>query len=79
MVPKNITLSVKEFLAKNHTQMLQLPLRSSDIFPCDFWLLPKLKSALKDAHFDSVKAVKTKSTKVLMALREKDFQHYFGQ
>jgi len=30
-------------------------------------------------HFESVEAVKTKSTVVLKAFQEKDFQNYFNQ
>ncbi|KAE9521254.1 hypothetical protein AGLY_018346 [Aphis glycines] len=59
--------------------MLQHPPYSPDLAPCDFWLFPKLKSALKDTHFESVEAVKTKATEVLKTLQEKDFQHCFNQ
>jgi hypothetical protein len=34
---------------------------------------------LKEIHFESVGAVKIKSTEVLKALREKNFQHCFNQ
>jgi len=47
--------------------------------PCDFWLFPTLKSELKGTHFESVEAVKTKSTEVLKALQEKDFQRCFNR
>ncbi|KAL4154057.1 hypothetical protein QTP88_001890 [Uroleucon formosanum] len=77
--PAHSALSVKRFLAKNRTPVLQHPPYSPDLAPCDFWLFPKLKSALKGTHFESVEAVKTKATEVLKALQEKDFQHCFNQ
>jgi hypothetical protein len=43
------------------------------------YLFPKIKSALKGTHFDSVDAVKEKATEILMKLSEKDLQHYFQQ
>ncbi|KAL4126402.1 hypothetical protein QTP88_010624 [Uroleucon formosanum] len=58
--PDLCALSVKRFLAKNRTPVLQHPPYSPDLAPCDFWLFPKLKSALKGTHFESVEAVKTK-------------------
>jgi len=77
--PAHSALSVKRFLAKNRTPVLQHPPYSPDLAPCDFWLFPKLKSALKGTHFESVEAVKTKTTEVLKTLQEKDFQHCFNQ
>ncbi|KAL4098417.1 hypothetical protein QTP88_023036 [Uroleucon formosanum] len=77
--PAHSALSVKRFLAKNRTPVLQHPPYSPDLAPCDFWLFPKLKSALKGTHFGSVEVVKTKATEVLKALQEKDFQHCFNQ
>jgi len=72
--PAHNVLSVKRFLAKNLTPILQHPPYSLDLAPCDFWLFPKLKSALKGIHFESVEAVKIKSTEVLKAMQEKYFQ-----
>ena len=44
-------LRVCEFLAKNSiTKMDHLPY-SPDLAPCDFWLFPKLKNALKGQRF----------------------------
>jgi len=70
-------LSVQRFLAKNRTPVLQLPYKipySPDLAPRDFGFVPKLKSALKGTHVESVETVKTKSTEVL-----KDFQHCFDR
>jgi len=77
--PAHNALSVKQFLAKNRTPVLQQPSYSSDFAPCDFWLFPKLKSVLEGTRFESVEAVKTKSIGILRALQENDFQHCFNQ
>ncbi|KAL4089073.1 hypothetical protein QTP88_024146 [Uroleucon formosanum] len=66
--PAHSALSVKRFLAKNRTPVLQQPPYSPDLAPCDFWLFPKLKSALKGTHFESVEVVKTKATEFGMTL-----------
>jgi len=49
------------------------------VAPCDFWLFPKWKNALKGTRSESVEAVKTIPTGVLKALQEKGFQHCFDQ
>ncbi|KAJ8951164.1 hypothetical protein NQ318_021608 [Aromia moschata] len=52
---------------------------SPDLAPCDFFLFPKVKSALKGTRFESVEVVKAKATEVLNQLTEADFQHCFQQ
>jgi hypothetical protein len=42
-----------------------------------FFLFPKIKSALKGTHFESVDAVKAKATEVMKKISEKDLQHGF--
>ena len=44
-------LRVREFLAKNSITKTDHPLYSPDLAPCDFWLFPKLKNALKGQKF----------------------------
>jgi len=39
---------VREFLAKNSITKMDHPPYSPDLAPCDFWLFPKLKNALKE-------------------------------
>lgn len=41
-------LSVKQFLAKNRTTLLEYPPYSPELVPCNVFLFPKIKSALKD-------------------------------
>lgn len=77
--PAHSALSVKRFLAKFSIPVLDHPPYSPDLAPCDFYLFPKVKSALKGTRFESVEAVKEKAARVLKELTEKDFQHCFEQ
>ena len=51
----------------------------SDLAPCDFYLVPKVKFALKGTRFESVKAVQEKAASVVKELTQDDFQHCFKQ
>ncbi|GFV81807.1 putative mariner transposase [Trichonephila clavipes] len=61
--PAHFALSVKRFLAKHSIPVLEHPPYSPDLAPCDFYLFPKVKSALKGTRFESVEAVKRESGK----------------
>ncbi|UYV72043.1 hypothetical protein LAZ67_9001628 [Cordylochernes scorpioides] len=45
--PAHTSLLVRDFLAKNNTQMMPQPPYSPDLAPCDFFLFPKLKRPMK--------------------------------
>lgn len=77
--PAHTALSVKTFLAKHSIPVLDHPPYSPDLAPCDFYLFPKVKSALKGTRFQSVEAVKEKAAQVLKELTEEDFRHCFAQ
>jgi len=49
--PAHDALRVREFLAKNSITKMDGPPYSPDLAPCDFWLFPKLKNALKGQTF----------------------------
>ena len=51
----------------------------SDLTPCDFFLFPKIKSALNGTQFESMEGLKRKSVELLNALTKEDFQHCFKQ
>ncbi|XP_018301780.1 histone-lysine N-methyltransferase SETMAR-like [Mycetomoellerius zeteki] len=68
--PSHSALSVKRFLAKYSIPVLDHPPYSPDLAPCDFYLFPKVKSALKGTRFESVEAVKEKAARVLKELTE---------
>jgi hypothetical protein len=71
------TLSVKTFLGRHKIPVLEHPPYSPDLAPCDFFLFPKIKSALKGTYFESADTVKAKAMEVMKKLTEKDLQHCF--
>jgi hypothetical protein len=50
-VPAHDALRGREFLAKNSVTKMDHPPYSPNLAPCDFWLFPKLKTALKEQGF----------------------------
>jgi hypothetical protein len=72
-------LSVKMFLMKHNITVMEHPLYSPDLAPCDFFLFQKIKSALKGTGFASVDAVKAKAAELMNKLTEDDLQHCFQQ
>ena len=77
--PAHNTLSVKRYLAKNNIPVMGHPQYSPDLASCDFFLVPKIKSALKGTRFESVDAAKAKETQLLNSLTQDDLQHCFQQ
>ncbi|KAL1454506.1 hypothetical protein WDU94_010745 [Cyamophila willieti] len=77
--PAHSAFSVKTFLAKYNIPVLEHPPYSPDLAPCDFYLFPKIKSALKGTRFESVDAVKKKAAEVMKGLTQNDLQHCFDQ
>lgn len=71
-------LSVKAFLAKYSILMLDHPLYSPDVAPCDFYIVPTVKSKLKGTRFESVESVKQKAADTFNKLTEEGFQHCFA-
>ena len=70
-------LSVKQFLADRHISVLEHPPYSPDFAPCNFHLFPKVKSALKRTHFQSVEEIKAKMAELLKRVTTSDLQHCF--
>ena len=77
--PAHNALSVKTFLAKHKIPVMEHPPYSPDLAPCDFFLFPKVKSALKGTRFESVEAVKAKATELLNSISEDELQHCFHE
>jgi hypothetical protein len=48
-----------------------------DLTPCDFALLPKLKTKLKGRRFETVSDIQRESQAVLDNIKENDFQGAF--
>jgi hypothetical protein len=58
--PVHRVLFVKQFLAqKSITEIKHLPF-SPDLVPNDFWLFPKIKSALKGLRFQDIEDIQKK-------------------
>ncbi|KAG7164374.1 putative histone-lysine N-methyltransferase SETMAR-like [Homarus americanus] len=58
----------KQFFANKNITVLEHPPYSPELAPCDFYLLPKIKSVLKRTNFLSVEEVKAKTTELLNSL-----------
>jgi len=72
-------LSVKMFLTKHKITVSEHPPYSLDLALREFFLFPKIKSALKGTRFESVDAVKAKATEIMNKLSEDDLRHCFQQ
>jgi hypothetical protein len=70
---------LKQFLANKCIPVLQHPLYSPDLAPCDFHLFPKVKSAVKRTHFQPVDEVKSKTADLPHRVSADDLQHCFEQ
>jgi histone-lysine N-methyltransferase SETMAR len=61
-------LSVKQFLAQKSITEIEHPLYSPDLALSDFWLLPKIKPALKGQRFQDTEDIQTNVTVTLKAI-----------
>lgn len=73
------TLSVKRYLATGSIPILKHPSYSPDLAPSDYFLYPKIKSALKGTRFKTTEEMKQKSAELLNTLTKEDFQYCFTQ
>jgi len=55
------------------------PPYSPYLVPCDFWLLPKLKNALKGQRFADLSDIQRNVKTLLRGIPEHDFQDCFRQ
>jgi hypothetical protein len=67
--PSHTALIVREFLAHNSITVMNHPLSSPDLAPCDFFLFPKC----------NVATITAESATLLNGLKEDNFQEYFNQ
>jgi hypothetical protein len=72
-------LTVQEFLATKSIMNFDLPPYSSDFAPCDFWLFPKLKTALKGHRFSDIADIQGHATTILQSIPEEEFHKCFEQ
>jgi hypothetical protein len=72
-------LAVREFSAKKSIMKMDHKPYSPDLVPCDFWLFPKLKTALKDHRFSDIADIQGHATTMLKSIPEEEFQKSFEQ
>jgi hypothetical protein len=73
-------LAVREFLTKNKSIIkTDLSPYLSDLAPCDFWLFPKLKTALQGHRFSDIAYIQGHATTILQSVPEEEFQKCFEQ
>ena len=60
-------LVLRDHFVKNSTYIVLQPPYSPDLASCDFWLLPNLKTPLRETRFESIDETKAESKKTLMA------------
>ena len=72
--PAHNALGIREFRAKNNIAVLEQPLCSPDLAPCDFFLFPELKEVIKGTRFQDSEAIKTAVTRDLRTIPEESFQ-----
>ncbi|CAK9799943.1 Mariner Mos1 transposase [Anthophora quadrimaculata] len=77
--PSHTSTLVREFLAKNSTNVIEQAPYSPDMAPCDFFLFPKLKLPLRGRRFESIEAIKENSQKELKALPSSAFKKCFEE
>ena len=77
--PAHASQLVQQFLAKHRIVQVCQPPYSPDLAPCDFFLFPKVKFALKGSRFDDVDTIKMNATQQLNNVTEEDFQRCFQQ
>jgi hypothetical protein len=70
-------LSVREFLAKNSITQIDHPPYPPDLVPRDFWLFPKLETALRGQKFADLSDIKRNVKTLLRGIPEKLFSRLF--
>jgi hypothetical protein len=76
--PAHDTLRACEVVAKKSITKMDHPPYSPDIVFCDFWLLPKLKTALKEQRFVDIPDIQRNLITLLQGMPENGFEHVFG-
>jgi len=77
--PAHRAVTTNEFLAKHNIPSLPQPPHSPDLAPCDFFLFPQLKKAMKGRRFDYLEDIQANVTRQLRAITKTDYQRCFHQ
>ncbi|EFN76727.1 Histone-lysine N-methyltransferase SETMAR, partial [Harpegnathos saltator] len=75
--PSHKAIMVREFLTKKGIIVIDHPPYSPDLAPCDFWLFPKLKLAMKGNRFDTIPVIQKTSTAILKAIPTDEYKKCF--
>ncbi|XP_054724253.1 histone-lysine N-methyltransferase SETMAR-like [Uloborus diversus] len=73
------SLMVRNFLAKKSFVLLNQPPYFPDLAPADFWLLPKLKLAMKGKHIATVSDIQAATTATLRAIPKDGLEECFNK
>ena len=68
------TKTVNEFLMKKQICVMDYPSYSFDLSLCDYFLFPKLKTAIKGAFYDDVPTIQSAVTQVLKNIPKTEFK-----
>lgn len=71
--PHHNTVAICEFFAAKQLCVIPHPPYSPDLLPCDYFLLPKLKIAIKEALHDDIESIQAAVTKVIEMIPHSDF------
>ena len=77
--PSHRSLLVKQYLAKHGVTTLEHPPYSPDLAPCDFYLFPRIKKAIKGHHFKSADEVKSAAISALAGVPKACYQECFQE
>ena len=72
--PPHKTKKVNGFLVKKQICVIDYPPYSPDLSPCDYFLFPKLKTAMKGAFYDDVPTIQSALTQVLKNIPKTEFK-----
>ena len=67
-VPSHAPRLLQSLLAKHQITQMTQPTYSPGLVPCDFWLLPKLKSPLKGKRFQTIDEIQKNTMGQLMVI-----------
>ena len=68
------TKKVNEFFMKKQICVIDHPPYSPDLSPCDYFLFPKLKTAMEGAYYDDVLTIQAAVTQVLKNIPKSEFK-----
>ena len=71
--PAHSAIHMHQFLAQKMVAVLDHPPYILDLAPVDFFLFPRLKAAIKGAHFADVNAIKNRVTAILQLIPQEVF------